>query len=1046
MKKLRPLILAAVALTQSAWAQQMNFDVPAIEAIKAIPEFARQAGIQIVAPADQLKGITTPAIKGAMDTRAALRKLLIGTGLEIASDDGAVITLKGVSRASDDAKGAPHQSSRNPFQLVQLDQGTDSSASRSAYDADGRSAERADSSTVGRAIPEVLVKGSKALNMDIRRSRDDAQPYVIFDRQKIERSGATSLEDFLKQRLPMNTSALTYNQQSGGLGNLSQINLRGLGTNQTLILIDGRRAAGISFGGNPAQPDLNGIPLEAVDRIEILPTTASGIYGGSATGGVINVILRRDYAGAEVKLAYENSFDTDTAVRRIGLSKGFILEEGKSEVLLAGSYVDQNVLVMRDRDFLRDGRQRVLANNPDYYTTAATPPTGATTNIRSANGSPLFGPGTPSFTSVPVGYAGGGGLAPLQQNAGHYNLDLADSAQFDSGGRSLLGAPAIESLQVTARRRFHPAVEAFVDFSTSTNTSHVPVSGLELFSGLSGAFIPPDAPNNPFGQGILVTVPSAAGDGDNVNRVAARRLAGGVVIQLPKAWHLGADYTWDRSSSTLRQPRSAYAGELISDGTLDVLRDTSAFPLALDPYLQEFRTSPLRSVTRNASLRAAGPIGALPGGPIVFSALLERRDDAADGGTEFMSFGAGTPFIATSRILPRSQTIDSAYLELKLPLVSSRNKLRGIQELELQLAGRTDDYETDTSPARVAAASTAPITRLHSEVRSTDPTIGLLYRPIGALMLRASYGTGFRPPGIADFADVRFAYPPGFFTDPRRGNEPTGAFLATAGGNQDVGPEQSESWSAGVVFTPASAAGLRLSLDYTRIVKTDNITSLSEQQLIDNESAFPGRVTRGVAAPGDPFGAGQITAIDFSLVNFARLELEAFDLSIDYRWDTQTWGAVDFFALSTYQPHYRTQPVPGAALVENAWITADNPLKRKADVGLTWTFRQFTLGWSTHYFDSYQVANPALGSSARVILNQGSQFVRSQVYHDLSGVYRLGAGSPFAVLGNAEVQLGIKNAFNTRPPFDAANGATGFYSPFADPRLATYYLSLKTAF
>jgi len=1033
------LILAATALTQNAWAQQANFDVPAIEAIKAIPEFARQAGIQIVAPADQLKGITTPAIKGAMDARAALRMLLIGTGLEIASDDGAVITLKAQG-------GAASQSSRSRLHLAQLDQGTDSSAGTPANDPDSRSDERADSPAASRAIPEVLVKGSRTLNMDIRRSRDDAQPYVIFDRQKIERSGATSLEDFLKQRLPMNSSGLTLNQQSGGVGNLSQINLRGLGTNQTLILIDGRRAAGISFGGNPAQPDLNGIPLEAVDRIEILPTTASGIYGGSATGGVINVILRRDYAGAEVKLAYENSFDTDTAVRRIGLSKGFIFEDGKSEVLLAGSYLDQNALLMRDRDFLRDGRQRVLANNPNYYATASAPPTGATTNISSADGSPLFGPGTPSFTSVPVGYGGGGGLAPLQQNAGHYNLDLADSAQFDSGRRSSLGAPTIESLQVTARRRFHPAVEAFVDFATSTNTSHVPVSGLELFSGLSGAFIPPNAPNNPFGQGILVTVPSAAGDGDNVNRVAARRLAGGVVIQLPKAWHLGGDYTWDRSSATLRQPRSAYVGALLANGTLDVLRDTSAFPLALDSYLQEFRTSPLKSVTQNASLRLAGPVGAVPAGPIVFSALLERRDDAADGGTEFMSSGAGTPFVATTRILPRSQTIDSAYLEVKLPLVSGRNRLRGIRELDLQLAGRTDDYQTDTSPSRVPAASTAPVTRLHSSVRSTDPTIGLRYRPIETVMLRASYGTGFRPPGIADFANVSFGYPPGFFTDPRRGNEPTGPMLATAGGNQDVGPEQSESWSAGVVFTPASDAGLRVSLDYTRIVKTDNITSLGEQQLIDNESGFPGRVTRAVAAPGDPFGVGRITAIDFSLVNFARLELEAFDLSIDHHWDTRKWGAVDVFVLATYQPHYRTQPVPGAALIENAGIGADNPLKRKADAGLTWTFRQFTLGWSTHYFDSYRVANPALGSSARVILNQGAQFVGSQVYHDLSGAYRLGAGSPFAVLGNAEVQLGIKNVFNTSPPFDAANGATGFYSPFGDPRLATYYLSLKTAF
>src|SRR3546814_14300606 len=114
----------------------------------------------------------------------------------------------------------------------------------------------------------------------------------VFDRTAIERAGAINLNDFLLKRLSSNTYATTTSQSGNILGDKSAINLRGLGENQTLILVDGRRLSSLSAGFSPGQPNLNGIPLAAVDRIEVLPTTASDIYGGSATGGGINGVLR----------------------------------------------------------------------------------------------------------------------------------------------------------------------------------------------------------------------------------------------------------------------------------------------------------------------------------------------------------------------------------------------------------------------------------------------------------------------------------------------------------------------------------------------------------------------------------------------------------------------------------------------------------------------------------------------------------------------------------------------------------------------------------
>src|SRR5262249_27682735 len=147
-------------------------------------------------------------------------------------------------------------------------------------------------------IPQVMIRSSRSLDADIERTADDIQPYVVIDREAIRKSGAENVEDLLKTRLSMNYAALSNNQTTGSItGNRSSIALRGLSADQTLSLIDGRRAGSLVAGGTGTQVDLNAIPLAAIERIEVLPTTASGIYGGSATGGVVNVVLRREYTG-----------------------------------------------------------------------------------------------------------------------------------------------------------------------------------------------------------------------------------------------------------------------------------------------------------------------------------------------------------------------------------------------------------------------------------------------------------------------------------------------------------------------------------------------------------------------------------------------------------------------------------------------------------------------------------------------------------------------------------------------------------------------------
>jgi len=129
-------------------------------------------------------------------------------------------------------------------------------------------------------------------SIDLPRSVNDPQAYYVFDARTIDRSGTTSIEAFIKERLPMSASASSQEQSIFIGGTPSSINLRGFGSGQTLVLINGRQAPAnnLQLNGGGPQPDINGIPLSAIDRVEVLPSSASGIYGGGAVGGVVNII------------------------------------------------------------------------------------------------------------------------------------------------------------------------------------------------------------------------------------------------------------------------------------------------------------------------------------------------------------------------------------------------------------------------------------------------------------------------------------------------------------------------------------------------------------------------------------------------------------------------------------------------------------------------------------------------------------------------------------------------------------------------------------
>ncbi len=1035
LRSLAAVCVGLVALLSfAAEPAKQTFDLPAGDAESTLKLFTQQSGEQILYPPARVSGVTTNAVKGEMTSADALDLMLAQTSLIAVRDPKTrAFTIQKALSVEDAEKN-----------------GARAIASSDRPDRDRPSA-RYETDEQGNKVLKLdtfEVMGSKLLNMDLPRSRDDAQPYVVFDRQLIERSGASSIEDLLKTRLSMNTQGQTFAQDAAGTtqGARSQVNLRGFGSNQTLILVDGRRVANAYFLGGSAQPDLNGIPLSAVERIEILPSTASGIHGGNATGGVVNVILRRDYAGVEAKVTYENTFSSDAPRRRLDLSAGFTLEGGKTNVLLLAHYSDQGQLSVQDRDFVSRGRARILANNPAVLLNAATPPLGGSVNIRSSDGSNLSLKTGAALNSprtfVPAGYSGPAsdqGNA-LVANAGNYDLSLSPSAQL--GRQSLLLDPRIESIAATFRRQWSPSFQLFAEASASNNTSEKFISSPLIDSFL----IPAAASTNPFNQAIRVSVPTSATDQWMTMSNRTRRAALGAIVRLPRDWIAEADYTWNRSVSSYGDTGfAATAAAAVTAGTLNVIRDAARFPLDFSPYLQPFNytITPFRAELRNATLRASGPALELPAGPIRVSALLEHSQQ------DFQTaqlFQAGTTFTYPAR----RRTVQSAYAEIRWPLLGHERSLPLLKELELQTAVRFDEYKTQGANFISTAAPNVPVIRATNRIHSANPTLGLVWKPHDALILRASYGTGFLP---ADINQLTANAPivsanGGVFVDPRRGNEQAGAggpFTSVSGGNPDLRPEESTNASAGVVWQPSE--NVRVSLDWSRIQKKNNILTIGVQNVINNEALFPSRVTRLPAAPGDPFGVGPITIVDNRLVNVTRAEAEAFDLAVDYRWKSKTIGTFDFFASGTRQTHYKVQLVPGQPLTENVGLTFNNPAAWKASAGLAWSLRAWTVQWGTTYSHKYLIANPAASANAALILAQGNDgIVPHQVYHDLSSSYRFGtrADRRFAFMNGVEIQAGIRNVFNQEPPVDLS--ARYFYSPWGDPRLVSYYVALKRTF
>jgi iron complex outermembrane receptor protein len=383
----RTLLCAATAVwawsAGTAFAQAMPFRIDAQPAATGIPQFARQAGVQILIQSDAAQGKRTAPVQGALSVPEALDRLLAGTGLVVVSNDGKTIIL------------APPRSG-----LVKARWSTGGAPEPASAPAEPKAAPEEPS-----VIEEVIVTGTRSTSRTITESM---APIDVISAAELTKSGKQSTRDLISSLVP---SANTSNSGAGASFAVKTVSLRGLGADQTLVLVNGKRRhnTAILFVNGTTQngqspPDLDLIPSASIERIEVLRDGASAQYGSDALAGVINILLKKAPEGGSLSALYGKTAEGDGETGQFAGNIGFRL--GEAGYLNLTGDVRINDLTDRGDKTINTTQLyfplNALGQPVKVTTPGATPdPREATANRHTSH------PGSPAVQLFSLGYSAG---------------------------------------------------------------------------------------------------------------------------------------------------------------------------------------------------------------------------------------------------------------------------------------------------------------------------------------------------------------------------------------------------------------------------------------------------------------------------------------------------------------------------------------------------------------------------------------------------------------------------------------------------------------
>jgi outer membrane receptor protein involved in Fe transport len=912
------LLIVAGGAAHAGTARALN--IPGGPLGRALLSLATQTGEQLIYPPELVQGRRAAPLSGRYTAEDALAHLL-GPDVVVSRAGPKVLVLRirngqaagrGVGVSSSPGVAAPGPA--RPF-AVEADAGP-------PFPSGPAPAGSRISSADPHTVEEVRVTGS-----NIRGARPGASSLVVLDERELERLGRATVAEAL-QALPQNlggesteASANVRSDRAGtnaGVG--TSVNLRGLGPDATLVLVDGRRMAGSGLRGDFA--DVSTIPNIALQRVEVLLDGASAIYGSDAVGGVVNLILRRDLDGAEVRARAGAATRGEPQEAQLGVALGRTWDAGG--LFLAYEGYRRTALDTADRDFTETSDLRRFGG-ADRRETTAFPGNVLRTDPVTGGTSPAWG--------IPSGQ-NGRTLRPEDFQAGGINL------QNQNVGVDLLPDQRRHSAFAAIRQEVGPDLELSGDLRYAAREVRAEGYGATATLTVSRAnpwFVSPvGATSHQIQYALRPEL------GNPVVYAGVRALAGaaGARLRLPGDWAVEGyaalsqqidqnDFTGAVNSLVLAEalgntpdnPATAYnpavhgyfnpfAGQAAND------------PAVLSAIAVGFSRIRLRNQVATAALQADGPLFALPGGDLRAAVGVQaRRETYRRTGSTFNSTVAP---LALPR-LDFERSVLAAYGELRAPLVGAENRRVGIESLELTAAVRAERYDDFGS--------------------TVNPKAGLVWSPLPGLALRGGYSRSFRAPALSELHD------PELYSPLRLQQGPVRLLtLALNGGNPELDPETAVAWSAGLDWRPPGLPGLRLSLDGFRIAFKDRVdrpvllnragaltdprlqpfvtrispaTNPADLALISRLLSDPATTTAQGVFPATEYAA----IVDIRQVNTSRLEVDGIDLQLGYATDA-AGGRLTLGATAAWMLRYDQQVTPADALVERVGYVGQPPRLR----------------------------------------------------------------------------------------------------------------------
>lgn len=817
-------------------------------------------------------------------------------------------------------------------------------------------------------------------------------PVTVIDRESIERSGATSVETLL-QRIPA-SAGFAGNQGNAywaenGYGT-TQVNLRGLGTNRTLVLLNGRRIVNGGTGAN-SSVDLNIIPIAMVERIEVLKDGASAIYGADAVAGVVNLITKRSFDGIEASVRYGQTFEGDGKEKAADLTWGKTGEAGS--VMVGVGYSETGTVNMADRAACGLGE-----SDGELVCFGSSSTIGGRAVL--ADGTSI------NFNQDPDG--DGDFYEPYSPAKHNYNSNPTLNAVNPN---KRLSFTAFGNLNVSEN------VSAFAELMyTHRESDQIATPGaLGLYRRIE---IAADHPTNPTGQDLLLQRRrlEEAGVREFFQEVDTTRLVLGL------NGRIGMDWDWNMAFNAGRNTGIDGSTNVANLDRVDQTLDTSvcsnapgaAIPCAdylgygdvtqqvLDYILYTSRDTggnSQQSFTANVS----GDLFELPAGRVGMATGIEVRKEEGWRNPDPLTV-AGIGNTNQQDPIAGEYLAKEAFVEFAVPLLANTFMA---QSLTLNAAGRYSDYDLFGS--------------------DTNYKVGLDWQVMPSLKIRANYATAFRIPNIPElFGGV--AEGNLTTTDPCSGwsdlssssvvyqncqasGVPVGyvqlgnSVLTTVGGNQNLKPEDAETLTVGAVWTPEFLSGLTLTLDYFRIdidnaiQRIDGSTKLAVcYDTPDLAHQFCG---------SDTFTRNSLTGeIDFlssQPVNAATERVSGVDLGMLYEFSTADWRNTLAWDIS-YLNNYDVRPFDGAEEIHYAGkITGGRGsfAQWRSFASLTTAHGPWSGTYSVQYIGRADDINAAEGDIG--------DHAPSVAYHNIQGKYAFGE--------QAEIAVGVDNLWDKKAPF-----------------------------